>query len=67
MPPRQREQLEPTPDDRLPNYSQARLLAMDAEFVAAMTAAIDSNLEWATVGVSTAPGTRRPIHIIPPL
>jgi hypothetical protein len=61
--PRQRAQLEPEPDDRLPAYSGGELQRMDERFRRAMTSAIEARLEHATTAVSTCAGTKRPVVV----
>jgi hypothetical protein len=51
------------PRDVQPYWTQAERAEMDENFCRAMGAAIDAGLERATVGVKTAPCTRRPVVV----
>lgn len=53
----------PQPEDGAPNYSPARLHAMDAAFAATMHKALAAGTEKCPVGVDTAPGTKQPVVI----
>jgi hypothetical protein len=53
----------PQPDDGAPNYSPAKLCAMDEAFRAAMHKALAAGLETCEIGVDTQPSTKRPIVI----
>jgi hypothetical protein len=48
-------------------YSRAQLFEMNANFIAAMAAAIRAGLECPPrVGIDSTPGTKNPSHYIPP-
>jgi hypothetical protein len=48
-------------------YSRAQLFEMNANFIAAMAAAIRTGLERPPrVGIDSTPGTKNPSHYVPP-